>query len=283
MGKQTTSDWNKSYRLSLVEDQTHRKIRAWKVTKLGLVLGGATALVAVFLLMYALLALTPLKTAIPGYPDAKSRRDAVQNAIKIDSLENAITRWEFYAGNLSKVLTGQEEIDRESVAKGEVAEKLSKEAADKLAIQDSLLREKVREEEQFGVSGNKERDLPITGMHFFTPVKGVISNKFDMVMHPALDITAPAGTIISSVLDGTVVFAGWDDESGYTMQIQHKGNIISTYKHNQKLLRKVGEKVNAGTPIALLGNTGSLTTGDHLHFELWYNGEAIDPTIYINF
>lgn len=283
MGKQTRTEWNKTYRLSLVENQTHRKIRDWKINKAGIILGGATALVVVFLIMFALLALTPLKTIIPGYPDAKSRRDVVENALKIDSLENAITRWEFYAGNLSRVLTGQEEIDRQSVAKGEVAEKLSKEAADRLAVRDSILREKVHEEEQFGVSGDKERDLPITGLHFFTPVKGVISNKFDMVLHPALDITAPAGTIVSSVLDGTVIFAGWDDQSGYTMQIQHKGNIVSTYKHNQKLLRKIGEKVNAGTPVALLGNTGSLTTGDHLHFELWYNGEAIDPTIYINF
>lgn len=266
-----------------MENQTHRKIRDWKFNRPGLVLAIATAFVAVFLLLYAVLAFTPLKTIIPGYPDTKSRRDAVANAIKIDSLENAIVRWEYYAGNLSKVLSGQVEIDRESVAKGEVAEKLSREAAEKLAEQDSLLREMVREEEQFGVSGAQERDLPITGVHFFVPAKGVVSNRFDMVMHPALDITAPSGTIVSSVLDGTVIFAGWDDQSGYTMVIQHKGNIVSSYKHNQKLLRKLGEKVNAGTPIALMGNTGSLTTGDHLHFELWYDGEAIDPGIYINF
>ena len=86
-----------------------------------------------------------------------------------------------------------------------------------------------------------------------------------------------------SVLDGTVIFAGWNDEFGYTIQIQHDGDIVTVYKHNQKLLKKTGDRVSAGAPIALLGNTGSLTTGDHLHFEMWYKGEAIDPTQYINF
>lgn len=283
MGNQNQKEPRTTYRLSLVEDQTHRRIRAWKFTKPGLIMAVVTAIVVISLLMYALVALTPLKTTIPGYPDAHFRKEAVSNAIKIDSLESAITRWQLYAENLSKVLTGNATVDRESVAKGTVARQLSDEAAAALRIKDSLLRERVRDEEQFGVSDSEERELPITGMHFFTPIKGVISNKFDMVLHPAVDITAPSGTIVSSVLDGTVIFAGWDDEVGYTMQIQHAGNIITSYKHNQKLLRKVGDKVSAGTPIALLGNTGSLTTGDHLHFELWYNGEATDPTQYISF
>lgn len=283
MGNQNQKEPRTTYRLSLVEDQTHRRIRAWKFTKPGLIMAIVTAVVVISLLMYALVALTPLKTTIPGYPDAHFRKEAVSNAIKIDSLESAITRWQLYAENLSKVLTGNATVDRESVAKGTVAQQLSDEAAAALRIKDSLLRERVRDEEQFGVSDSEERELPITGMHFFTPIKGVISNKFDMVLHPAVDITAPSGTIVSSVLDGTVIFAGWDDEVGYTMQIQHAGNIITSYKHNQKLLRKVGDKVSAGTPIALLGNTGSLTTGDHLHFELWYNGEATDPTQYISF
>lgn len=283
MGNQNQKEPRTTYRLSLVEDQTHRRIRAWKFTKPGLIMAVVTAVVVISLLMYALVALTPLKTTIPGYPDAHFRKEAVSNAIKIDSLESAITRWQLYAENLSKVLTGNATVDRESVAKGTVARQLSDEAAAALRIKDSLLRERVRDEEQFGVSDSEERELPITGMHFFAPIKGVISNKFDMVLHPAVDITAPSGTIVSSVLDGTVIFAGWDDEVGYTMQIQHAGNIITSYKHNQKLLRKVGDKVSAGTPIALLGNTGSLTTGDHLHFELWYNGEATDPTQYISF
>ena len=84
-------------------------------------------------------------------------------------------------------------------------------------------------------------------------------------------------------MDGTVINDGWSEEDGYTIQIQHDGDIISIYKHNEKLLKKTGDKVTAGSPIALIGNTGSLSTGDHLHFELWYKGEAIDPSRYISF
>ena len=120
-------------------------------------------------------------------------------------------------------------------------------------------------------------------MHFFTPLKGVVSQGYDPLLHPYIDITAPANSVVMSVLDGTVINAGWSDDSGYTIQIQHSDDIVSIYKHNQKLLKKTGDKVTAGSPVALVGNTGALTTGDHLHFELWYRGEAVDPTKYINF
>ncbi len=137
-------------------------------------------------------------------------------------------------------------------------------------------------EEQFQVP-RIHRDLPIEGVHFFTPVKGVVSQGYDARQHPYLDITAPAGSVVTAVLDGTVVFAGWDEDTGYTLVLQHNGDIISVYRRNQKLLKATGESVKAGTPVALVGNSGSLTTGDHLHLELWYRGTAVDPAKYISF
>jgi murein DD-endopeptidase MepM/ murein hydrolase activator NlpD len=148
---------------------------------------------------------------------------------------------------------------------------------------DSMLRKHVKEEEQFGISDRGHRNLPIEGMHFFSPLKGVVSQGFEQQIHPYIDITAPEGSVVKATLDGTVIHAGWSDESGYAIQLQHEGDIISIYKHNEKLLKKIGDKVTAGSPIALIGNTGELSTGVHLHFELWHKGEAIDPTLYINF
>ena len=89
--------------------------------------------------------------------------------------------------------------------------------------------------------------------------------------------------MVKATLDGTVIYAGWSEDSGNTIQIQHSDDIVSIYKHNEKLLKKVGDKVKAGTSIALVGNTGEETTGTHLHFELWHQGEAVDPTKYIKF
>ena len=101
--------------------------------------------------------------------------------------------------------------------------------------------------------------------------------------HPYLDIAAPNNTTVYSVLDGTVIFAGWQDETGYNIQIQHSNNLVSVYKHNERLLKKVGDKVKAGTPISIIGDVGRLSSGPHLHFELWHNGDPIDPSSYINF
>ena len=112
---------------------------------------------------------------------------------------------------------------------------------------------------------------------------GVVSQGYDPALHPYIDITAPAGSVVKAVLDGTVINDSWSDDTGYTIQIQHNGDLISIYKHNEKLLKKTGEKVTAGSPIALVGNTGKLTTGEHLHFELWYQGETVDPARYISF
>ena len=138
-------------------------------------------------------------------------------------------------------------------------------------------------EEQFGISDRDKRNLPVEGMHFFSPLKGVISQGYDPIDHPYIDITAPQGTVVKAVLDGTVIYTGWSEDFGHTIQVQHEGDIISIYKHNEKLLKNVGDKVTAGSPIALVGGTGSLSTGEHLHFELWHKGETVDPTLYIKF
>ena len=151
-----------------------------------------------------------------------------------------------------------------------------------LSYRDSLLRADVTEAEQFNVSGSR-RTLPIEALSFFTPVKGVVSRGFDLTVHPWADITAPAGTPVLAVLDGTVVYTGWDAESGYILAIQHKGEILSIYKNNQKVLRQRGDVVKGGTPVGMVASSSSLTAGDHLHFELWYDGKPVDPALYISF
>lgn len=278
MGRQ-----NKRYRLTLTNEDTHEKIYSFRLTRPGFILAVVLSVCSLIGGVYALVVFTPLRHTVPGYPDANFRRQAIQNAIKIDSLETAMTRWQMYSENLSRVLAGEQTLVLDSIVGSGGTRYLQRENEAYLRMRDSLLRVKVAQEDAYGLSGGAQRHLPIEGVHFFTPLKGVISNGYDMASHPAVDITAPGGTVIKSVLDGTVIYAGWSDEFGYTISIQHEGDIVTTYKHNRKLLKKQGDRVSAGTPIAHVGNTGSLTTGDHLHFELWYKGEAINPTKYISF
>lgn len=283
MSKPRKSGTSNNLRLTLVDDDTHDKLWSRKLTRMGALVTVITVVVVSVTVIFCLIAFTPIRTLIPGYPDARTKHDAIQNAIRIDSLENVITKWELYSENLRRVVDGQEPLRIDSLM--EVRSRTAAKTADlkEIAEKDSLLRKEVAEEDKFNIKSSSSRTLPIEGMHFFTPLKGVVSQGYDKALHPYIDITAPGNSVVMSVLDGTVISAGWTDTEGYTIRIQHEGDIISVYKHNQKLMKKTGDKVTAGTPIAILGGTGSLSDGEHLHFELWHNGEAVDPTKYISF
>ena len=283
MSKENKDKRPRRFRLALFNDKTHEYLFNIHFTRTGFFVTIVTIFTVFTAAIYSLIAFTPIRTFIPGYPDAHSKRAAIQNAMRIDSLESVIYRWKLYSENLRRVVEGEEPLKIDSLINSSNGKSGPQADAAELAIKDSLLRQQVKEEEQFDISGRDKRNLPIEGLHFFTPLKGVVSQGYDPALHPYIDITAPAGSVVKAVLDGTVINDSWSDDTGYTIQIQHNGDLISIYKHNEKLLKKIGDKVTAGSPIALVGNTGKLTTGEHLHFELWYQGETVDPARYISF
>ena len=283
MAKHNKDNKRTNFRLAIMDDKSHEQLLTLHFTRTGAFVAIVTVMVMFCAIIYSIIAYTPVRTFIPGYPDALSKRAAIQNAIKVDSLESVIFRWELYSENLKRVIAGEEAVKIDSILLNSA--KASDASADisSLLKKDSVLRQTVMEEEQFNISARSHRDLPIEGVLFFTPLKGVVSQGYDPAIHPYIDITAPAGSVVKAALDGTVIFAGWSDDAGHTIQIQHDGDIVSIYKHTEKLLKKTGDKVAAGAPIALVGNTGEMTTGTHLHFELWHKGETVDPTKYISF
>ena len=272
------------FRLALLDDRTHKQLFTIHFTRTTFFVMIISTIVMLCALIFSITAFTPVRTFIPGYPDAHAKRAAIQNAMTIDSLQTVIYRWELYSENIKRVVEGKEPLKIDSLIRANQPQKATAEEAASFQRQDSLLREEVKKEEQFDISSDRgKRELPIEGVHFFTPLKGVVSQGYDAATHPYIDITAATGSVVKAVLDGTVVFAGWSEDSGHTIQIQHEGDIISIYKHNEKLSKKAGDKVTAGTAIALVGNSGDISTGAHLHFELWHKGETVDPTLYINF
>ncbi len=272
-----------NYKLTIGNNDTHDELWSRSFTRENFLVTAIIVIVVTVIVVFCFIAFTPVRSLIPGYPDARAKHDAIRNAIRIDSLENVITKWELYSENLRRVVDGQEPLKIDSLM--EVRRQSASRTGDAkvLAEKDSLLRKEVADEDRFNIKPHSSSVLPIEGMHFFTPLKGVVSQGYDKAMHPYIDITAPDNSVVMSVLDGAVISAGWTDTEGYTIRIQHEGDILSVYKHNQKLLKKTGDKVTAGTPIAILGGTGSLSDGNHLHFELWHKGEAVDPTKYISF
>lgn len=270
------TDKAKVYRLSLMENSTHKHIKSVKFTKFIFSVSAITAVVLLILLIYCIIAFTPLRYAIPGYPDARSKKTAIQNAIKIDSLESAVTRWNLYATNLSRVLSGEVTINFDSLmSEGGAVRYLSEKNEEALARQDSILRENVLNSELFNLSSSSSKSLPVEGLHFFQPLKGVVKEPFDPNFHTGIDISTSEGSVVRAVLDGTVIRSAWEELSGYVIIIQHKDDVLSIYSNNQQALVSTGDQIKAGSSIAI--------DKDHLHFELWHNGVALNPTKYINF
>lgn len=283
MSKQGRSPKIEHFRLSLNDDITHKQLWVVRFTRTGLFVIVVSLITVIMAASFSLIAFTPIRTFIPGYPDAHTKREAINNALRIDSLQNVIYTWLYYTDNLKRIMDGENPATVDSIIRTNRQTVSAPVERGGLSGQDSLLRESVKQAEKFGLNEGETRKLPIEGIHFFTPLKGVVSQGYDPLLHPFVDITAPANSVVAAALDGTVINAGWSDDFGYTIQIQHSDDIVTIYKHNQKLLKKTGDKVVAGAPIAIVGNTGALTTGEHLHFELWHCGEAVDPTKYINF
>lgn len=241
-----------------------------------------TAIVVILGLGYCLIAYTPIRTTIPGYPDKESRKASLETAMRVDSLEQAIARWELYSENLNRVLNGRQTINPDSLkAKG--SEYMSAGEPEELHRQDSILRSQVAEADRKAEEEREGKKNAIESISFYKPVKGIVSRGFDMVIHPWTDITAGEGEMVCATLDGVIVYEGWSDANGYVVIIQHSDNIISACSRMKKVLKKTGQTVKAGEVIALVGSTGARSTGDHLHFELWHKGKRIDPEKYIKF
>lgn len=273
----------KNWRLTVREIETTAEIISFNTSKGALITMAVVIALLLIAATYYITAYTPVRYLIPGYPTKETRALQEDNQRKIDSLENEVSLWAFQVNNIQRIVTGREPIDLDSLRV------MQKDSTSSLyrqlyAQKDSLLRNEVVSEETFNISSRDRNIEQLDGIHFFTPVKGIITQTYNVATgHPYVDIAAAEDEIVYSILDGTVISALWNDDTGYTIQIQHNNNLVSIYKHNSRLLKKTGDRVSAGTPIAVVGDTGELSYGIHLHFELWHNGEAIDPTEYIKF
>lgn len=280
------SSWKHRFRITIYNDQTFEEIWQTRLTKLGTFTLIGAVIISLIVLTTILIAFTNLREFIPGYPDGNMRRNIIMTAYRLDSLENELHLRDQYFNNINAIISGEEPVDFQSL---QDTSKSYENITFSKSAEDSLLRIQIEQEEQYNLSASEyevsNKGSKIINQHFFTPLKGVVTSKFNPVdNHFGTDIVAGSNTIVSAVLDGTVVMAGWTLETGYVIEIQHGNNIISVYKHNAELLKDIGTVVKAGETISIIGNSGELyTSGPHLHFELWHNGTPIDPEKYIIF
>lgn len=270
------------YRIVIFNDLNLHIIKQFRFNARTFVLGLVAAIVSIIVAVTILIAFTPLREYIPGYPSGKLRQELIQNALVTDSLEQKISLYDRYFKDMRAMLSGENTLDtvtrRDSIVRPNLHDL-------RRINQDSLFKDEL-DHEQFNLKlgPGSSRKGGLASLLFFPPLKGLVTGKQDITSgHYGVDIVSKQNSRISSALDGTVLFSEWTMETGYVIMIQHDQNIVTCYKHNSELLKKQGDKVKAGEVIAIMGNTGKETTGPHLHFELWVNGSPINPEDYISF
>jgi murein DD-endopeptidase MepM/ murein hydrolase activator NlpD len=275
------------YRLVLLNDETFEEVTSFRLTRMNVYILASTIFVILVLVTVSAIVYTPMKEYIPGYSDVNMRRDVVDLKVRSDSFQRVLISNSRYLQNIRRIVSGEIPSAALYDTASTVPAKYDSINLDRISASEKELRAQVEDEQQFRVNNNsalKNEGSSVRAFHFFVPVKGYITESFDSKkQHYGVDIVAPQNEPIKSTLDGIVVFSGWTVETGYVIAIQHQNNLLSIYKHNSVLLKEEGDYVKAGDVIAIIGNTGELTTGPHLHFELWYNGLPLNPSEYIVF
>lgn len=270
------------YRLVILNESTFEEKISFKLNRLNVFVTGTMFIIVLIGLTTLIIAFTPLREYIPGYSSTKLKRQATELTYKTDSLVTVLNYTNRYLDNVRKVLRG--DIENNQTNRDSLFEqyKLDPASVDLTPIrEDLLLRKEVELEDKYNLF---ERDIEDLGTLFFSPVNGTLTQGFDQrTKHYAVDLVAPRGTPVKAIANGTVLFAGWTTETGYVIILEHQEGITSVYKHNGSLSKVQGDMVKAGEVIGSIGNTGELTTGPHLHFELWRKGKPVDPQNYIDF
>tara|TARA_Y100000746_G_scaffold28251_2_gene21450 strand:+ start:4492 stop:5358 length:867 start_codon:yes stop_codon:yes gene_type:complete len=275
-------DLYKQYKVVISNDRTFEERLSFKTSKLGIFLTSFLYTAVLIGTTICLVFFTPLKEYVPGYSSLELLKSTTEQSFKLDSIIKVTELNNQYYNSIIRVLTGELDtiaFNRDSIINEINAEKLSSELSP--SKEDSLLRKYIDEEDKFNLTSNQ---LLIENKILFQPVQGEITQNFNKKEdHFAIDIAVDEGTPVKSISEGRVLFSDWTVQTGYVIIIDHGDMLTSVYKHNSSLVKKQNETVNAGEIVALSGNHGTLTSGPHLHFEVWKNGRPIDPMQLFNF
>lgn len=281
---------NKPMKFMLLDANTFEERFSMLITKWQVWLLGAIVVLLIGGITFSIFSFTPLKRLIPGYPSgdyAKVRKLDQLNIQKIAELEQELDEKDVWIKNIQLVLSGQnpDSLNMENASFSVMTSDTSTDIDFNQYPEDSALMAKVKQEEMFEIGEvSIKNDVSTKAIYFFSPVKGEVTEKFDKEKkHFGVDIIAPANEPVMAVSDGIVIFSGWTIKEGHVIYIQHNKGFVSVFKHNSAVLKTVGEKVKASDAIAIIGNTGELSTGPHVHFELWESGTPLDPEKYVSF
>lgn len=276
-------NWHTIYRLVLRKDETLEEVGSYRLTLLNIYILLSTLVIVAMGLMAVVIFFTPLKRLVPGYAEPYQHPEYIRLSKKMAALDEELTSYKLYYEHFNKLIRQPDSISAPKVAYTSrvVPGKPEKTAG----TVNASANEPLRADNPVASTSSSGPILNLADYRYLMPpISGVISSGFDAKTdHIGVDILAPHDTPVKAIWDGHVITADWTLETGYTIGIQHSNDMVSFYKHNATLLKRSGAFVRAGEAVAIIGNTGKMSSGPHLHFELWLQGKPVDPTKYIDF
>ena len=276
-------------RVVVLDEDSFEEKRNFTTSKFSLLVFFLFSVIMFSILFFLLISYSSIKTFVPGYPSVSAQKELIDKNIELDQKLNDLiiktNKEEQYITNIQKILNGDTPIDRDSSEKVFKSQNIN--TSNELSFSEKTIREKVDKREKYDIDvipgGALTKDV-LPELLLFPPLVGEITNKMNISAgHFGVDIIAPKNEAVVAILKGTIVYQNWSPNDGHVVHIQHKNNLLSIYKHSSEVLKKIGDYVDAGEPISIVGNSGEHSTGPHLHFELWHNGYPMDPEKFINF
>ena len=270
------------YRLLLLRDDTLAEVGSYRLSLLNIYIAVSALLIVTSIIVLALIFMTPLRRLVPGYANVYESREYRELNKKVHELEGEMADQRLYVARFRSMLTGIPLSDSSGITLDtSVLHQATVETGKSAPVAYASAQPST---ERLSILNAGNERYGTRFLSVVPPLRGIVSAKFDQYSsHYGTDILAPENTPIVAILEGTVIFSDWTLETGYTVAIQHEGNMVSMYKHNSHNLKKVGARVTAGEAVAIIGNTGESTTGPHLHFELWLDNKPVDPQLFVNF
>jgi murein DD-endopeptidase MepM/ murein hydrolase activator NlpD len=275
-------NWHTIYRLVLRKDETLEEVGSYRLTLLNIYILLSSVILVAMGLMAVVIFFTPLKRLVPGYAEPTQHPEYIKLSKKMAALEEELTSYKLYYEHFNKLIRQPDSISAPKVA----YTSRIKEKSNPIQKNDQPVNQEPKRADNPIITSPPPSSIlnQADYRYLMPPISGVISSGFDAKTdHIGVDILAPHDTPVKAIWDGHVITADWTLETGYTIGIQHSNDMVSFYKHNATLLKRNGAFVRAGEAIAIVGNTGKMSSGPHLHFELWLQGKPVDPTNYIDF
>lgn len=283
--KKTLSSWlNTRYQLIIRNEENFAE-----KTSVGFTYSKIILFSVLLFIFFLLISLFLVETVLEKWFDPKYEQMVLNQqlyglSLKVDSLALEVDRKDRFIANFQRVLSGDTSdfADPAQILRGE-QQPLTRPSSLQTTSNDSAFRKEF-EQSDLSLVSMKGRSQRLNEVYFFSPVSGFVSDHYDVKKaHWGVDIVTKTNEQVKSIADGTVIFSDWTQNWGWVLMIQHSSDLISVYKHNAQLYKKLGTFVNAGEIISIVGNSGEMTNGPHLHFELWYNGNALNPEEFITF